>query len=66
MRAQIGQTYNCASNAADFKHWGYATKRPDGQFNFQADVNDEIRVLKACQLRIVGEAAWHEPIVGEN
>jgi hypothetical protein len=66
MRARIGQTYNCSSSAVGFQHWGYATKRPDGLFNFQADVNDEIKVLKPCQIHIVGHAEWHEPIEAED
>ena len=66
MRAKAGQTYNCSSNAAGFQHWGFATKRPDGLFNFQADVNDEIKVLKPCQIHIVGHAEWHEPIEVEE
>ena len=66
MKTRVGQTYNCASNAADFKHWGFATKRLDGQYNFQADINDEIRVLLACQIHIVGVAEWHKPIKSEE
>lgn len=64
MKTKVGHTYNCCSNAADFKHWGYATRRLDGQYNFQADYAEgrEVRVLKPCQIKIVGVAAWHKPI----
>lgn len=66
MKTVVGGTYNCASNAADFKHWGYATRRSDNLYNFQADANDEIRVLQPCQIRIVGRADWHDPITWED
>lgn len=54
MKTQVGQSYNCASNARGFQHWGYATKRSDGLYDFTSDAG-ESRVLKPCQIRIVGK-----------
>lgn len=54
MKTIVGQSYNCASNAKDFQHWGHATKRPDGLYDFTSDAGEK-RVLKPCQIRIVGK-----------